>query len=232
LKEGATVGFVDLSHDFADGMPGFRLRNEDGTFMQFTASVRPFLTHEQTRPKYQNLASFEITEMTFQTSIGTYLDSPFHRHPDGRDIGDLQLEEVILPGVVIDARGRGPFEPVGPEVIPTEADLRGAAALVNFGWDDRWGDEDYNAYPFLAAAAVDQLIERGVKLLGVDALNVDDTRDPVRPTHTRLLARDILIVENLTSLAALHGRRFRFFAVPIKARRTASMPVRAFAELE
>ena len=66
----------------------------------------------------------------------------------------------------------------------------------------------------------------------VNALNVDDTRDPARPTHTRLLARDILIVENLTGLAALHGRRFRFFAVPIKARRTASMPVRAFAELE
>lgn len=24
-------GFIDLSHNFEDGMPGFRMKNEDGT---------------------------------------------------------------------------------------------------------------------------------------------------------------------------------------------------------
>ena len=38
--------FVDLSHYFEDGMPGFKLKNEDGTFTQLTARIRPFLTHE------------------------------------------------------------------------------------------------------------------------------------------------------------------------------------------
>jgi len=46
------------------------------------------------------------------------------------------------------------------------------------------------------------------------------------------LARDILIVENLCNLKALRrARGVRFFAVPIKAVRTAAMPVRAFAEI-
>lgn len=222
---------VDLSHDFEDGMPGFRMRNEDGSITQFTARIRPFLTHEQSRPKYQGLASFEITEVTFQTSIGTYLDSPYHRHPERRDIGALRLDELVLPGVVIDARGRAPLEAVGPEVLP-EVGLRGAAVLVNFGWDRYWGTEEYFSYPYLASSTVDELARRGARLVGVDTLNIDDTRDPRRPAHTRLLGSDILIVENLTGLHALHGRRFRFFAVPIRARGAAAMPVRAFAEAE
>jgi arylformamidase len=45
-------------------------------------------------------------------------------------------------------------------------------------------------------------------LAGVDSWNVDDTNDPSRRVHTRLLAEDILIVEHLCSF-----------------------PVRAFAEL-
>jgi arylformamidase len=40
---------IDLSHDFEDNMPGFKLKNEDGTVTQFTAKIHPFLTHEETR---------------------------------------------------------------------------------------------------------------------------------------------------------------------------------------
>ena len=68
--------------------------------------------------------------------------------------------------------------------------------------------------------------------MGTDTFNADDRSDPARPCHSALLARDILIVENLTNLAALPANGFRFFAVPIKARGAASMTVRAFAEVE
>ena len=52
---------IDLSHVFADGMPGFRMRNKSGDQTEFTARIRPFLTHEQSEPSYQGKASFEIT---------------------------------------------------------------------------------------------------------------------------------------------------------------------------
>jgi kynurenine formamidase len=225
------MSFVDLSHTFEDGMPGFRFRNADGTFTQFTAHIRPFVTHEQSRPHYSGQAEFEITEMTFQTSIGTYLDSPYHRFRDRRDIGALRLEEVILPGVVIDVRHRQPFAAVGPQVLPEGVPLGGRAVLLNFGWDQHWGTEQYYTYPFIGRDLIERLVEAGVKLVGVDTLNIDDARDAVRPAHSEFLKRDILIVENLANLDALHGRPFRFFAVPLKAEDTAAMPVRAFAEV-
>lgn len=220
---------VDLSHEFYDGMPGFKYKNEDGTETAFGVAIRPFLTHEQTRPRYGGKAEFEITEFQFHGSMGTYLDAPFHRWKAKRAIGELALDEVVLSGVCIDAREAMAGQ--GWDVVPTGLDVRGKAVLFNFGWDQFWNKPQYSVYPFLARSVVDWLIQGGAKLVGVDTLNIDSTRDPERPTHTRLLEKDILIVENLCNLDALRGKAFRLFAVPLKARGAAAIPVRAFAEI-
>lgn len=223
--------FVDLSHTITDGMPGFRMASPDGTVTEYTARVRPFLTHAQSRPFYDGQAEFEITEITLQTSVGTYLDSPYHRHRDRRDIGQIALEELILPGVAVDVRGRAAWEPVGPDVLPPAATLAGKAVLFTFGWDAHWGTDAYRAYPFLARDTLHALIDAGVRLVGVDTINIDDARDKERPAHTWLLAQDIFIVENLCGLAALHGAPFTFFAVPLRVAGAAAMPLRAFAQV-
>ena len=223
--------FIDLSHYFEDGMPGFRMKNEDGSYTQYSAKIRPFMTHKQSLSKYNGKASFEITEITFQTSIGTYLDSPYHRHSDRRDISEIDLDEVILSGIIINVKGRKEIEPVGIEVIPEEINLKGKAVLFNFGWDQYWGNEQYYSYPYISKNLINYLIDAGVKLVGVDTINVDYTGDMERPAHTLLLKNDILIVENLTGLERLYGKDFRFFAVPLKAKKVAAMPIRAFAEV-
>ena len=74
--------------------------------------------------------------------------------------------------------------------------------------------------------AIRALIDSGARLVGVDTGNIDDNRDSERPAHSWLMERDIFIVENLRNLAVLGAVPFRFFAVPIKARGAASMPVR------
>jgi len=222
--------FVDLSHTFEDGMPGFTMTDDAGTAVEYTAEVRPFLTHEQSAPFYAEGCSFEISELRFQTSIGTYLDSPAHRYEGRRDVSDLDVEELVLPGVVVDVTGREAWEAVGPEVLDG-VDVAGKAVLFHFGWDAHWGTGRYDAYPFVSPALVDRLVADEAALVGVDTLNVDDSNDPARPTHTRLLDEEILVVENLTGLDALLGASFRFFGVPLKAREVVAMPIRAFAEL-
>lgn len=222
--------FIDLSHYFEDSMPGFKLKNEDGTFTQYTTHISPFLTHEQSKPKFKGKASFEVTEITFQTSIGTYIDSPYHRFPNGRDISEIEIEEVVLPGAVIDARGRSAGELVGADVLPDRA-LRGNAILFNFGWDIHWGTDRYYSYPFISKEVIEFLVEEDVRLVGVDTVNVDDSKDLTRPAHTLLLKNEIFIVENLMNLDKLYNKRFRFFAVPVKGKKVAAMPIRAFAEV-
>jgi kynurenine formamidase len=223
--------FVDLSRPLEDGIPGFRMEGEDGTVTEYSADIHPLVTHEESRPNYDGQAAFEVTEIQFQTSVGTYLDAPYHRYPDGRDIGELRIDELVAPGTVVDARGLAPGERLTVDALPADTSLAGKAVLFDFGWSQYWGSEQYRSYPFLSEPVIERLVDADVALVGVDTLNVDDHRDPARPAHSRLLDEEIFIVENLRDLARLPRSGFRFFAVPIRTVGAAAMPVRAFAEL-
>lgn len=224
-------GFVDLSHEFANAMPGFRMKDRNGAWTEFTARIRPFLTHAESKPNYDGKASFEITEASFQTSLGTYLDAPRHRFADGADISELPLETLILDGIVIDVRHARPDRPIGRHELPASAGLKGKAVLFNFGWDRHWGSENYYTYPFVDRDALLHLRASGIALFGVDTLNADDPADLERPAHSWFLRSGIHIVENLAGLDMLHGKEFRFFAIPLKVKEAAAFPVRAFAEI-
>jgi len=213
-------------------MPGFRMKGPEGETVQYSAAVSPFLTHADSEPFCDGKASFEITEVTFQTSIGTYLDAPRHRFPDRHDIADYSLENLVLPGCVIDVTEVGPERCVMPGDLPPEFDPSGKAVLFRFGWDRYWGHEEYFDYPFIGRDVLSLLRDGSAELVGVDTLNIDDSKDPERPAHTWFLGAGIRIVENLRNLDRLPASGFRFFAVPLPVRGAAAFPIRAFAEVE
>lgn len=213
---------VELNHIIEDGMrayPGLP-----------SPKIGAYLDHEQSRALYQGKAEFYLGKMEMVCSLGTYLDSPFHRFSDGEDLSGVSLEKVAgIPGVVIDA----PFSQDRSVTFSGDGSgFRGRAVLVRTGWDSRWGTDGYwDPGPYLAGDFIDRLIQSDAALVGVDFYNVDDTSDPFRPAHTRLLAAGIYIVENMCCLSALPREGFRFYAVPPRIVRGASFPVRAFAEI-
>jgi arylformamidase len=214
--------FVDLSLEIEDGSPAL-----PGVLPE--AVVEPILDHEASRPRYEGKAEFYLGRIDMAFNTGTYLDSPFHRDQGGEDLSELPVDRLAgLPGVVI-----GVAEAAGPVDVDVPPDeLSGRAVLFRSGWDRRWGTERYwEQEPYLSEAALDRLVEAPAALVGVDWGNVDDTTDPARPVHTRLLRAGILIVERLRGLDALPRNGFRFTAVPPRIVRGASFPVRAFAEV-
>ncbi len=215
--------FIELNHILEDGM------------MAYPGLPRPkigaFLDHQASRSRYDGQAEFYLGKVEMVCNVGTYLDSPFHRFHDKADLSQIPLERVAgIPGIVFDAI-------VSPDRSVTIHDekkvLRGKAVLIRTGWDKRWGKEDYwEPGPYLSKKLINLLIRSKPVLVGVDFWNVDDTMDPSRPAHTRLLASNILIVEHLCNLSALPRTGFTFYAVPLRIVQGASFPVRAFAEIE
>jgi arylformamidase len=214
--------FLDLSLAIEDGSPSLPGVLPD-------AVVEPILDHEASRERYQGQAEFYLGRIEMAFNTGTYVDAPFHRERAGEDLSELALERLAgLPGIVVD----GPAESRGVDVPLAAERIRGRAVLVRTGWDERWGSPAYwEPDPFLSAGAVTLLAEAPAALVGVDFNNVDDTTDPARPAHTRLLRAGIPVVERLTGLQALPSEGFRFTAVPPRIVRGASFPVRAFAEI-
>jgi len=114
-----------------------------------------------------------------------------------------------------------------------DKELRGRAVLVHTGWGDSYWNtpEYYENHPFLTAEAADYLKQVGVKLVGIDSHNIDDTRTRSRPVHTTLLGAEILIVEHLCNLGALPDGGITFSAIPPKFKAVVTFPVRAFARV-
>lgn len=191
--------------------------------------IEPWMSHAQAAASgiYEG-CSCEISQVHFVTSIGTYMDSPFHFNPSGAAIEQLALEQCVLPGVVVDCSHAQARTPIGPEVL-AGVDFAGKAVLFQTEWSRYWGDAHYYEFPFLTGETAVTLREGGAKLAGVDFLVVDDTKNPRRPVHVTLLHANILIVENLTNLAALPKDGFTFHATPIKVAGVAAFPVRAYA---
>ena len=213
---------IDLSHPIEDGMaayPGLP-----------PARIYPLLDHDASGDRYGGKAEFLLGGAELAGNTGTYLDAPFHRFRDREDLAALPLETVVgLPGLILDHEG---VERAVSLDGVDEGYLNGRAVLVRTGWDARWGSEAYwSDAPFLPAPVVERLIGAGVRLVGVDCGNVDDTGDMSRPAHTGLLAAGIPIVENLRGLERLPGDGFVFSAPPIAIVRGAAFPVRAFADV-
>jgi len=191
-------------------------------------AVSSFLTHAESEPRYAPGTSFHIGRIDMVANTGTYLDTPFHRFPDGSDLSRLPLESVAdLPGVVVDAPVAG--RSIEPGELPTR-ELRGHAVLFRTGWSRHWGTPEYfAAHPFVAEETAAELVRRGVALVGIDSLNIDSTEGDTRPVHTALLRASIPVVEHLTGLDEVGKSGFRFFAVPVKVKGMGTFPVRAFA---
>lgn len=215
---------IDLSHTIEAGMPRFSPSWP-------TPKIESWMSHHQSAQSGQyHDCTCEITEVHFLTSIGTYLDSPYHFDPLGPSIEALELEQLVLPGVVVDCARFGPQAAIDPSVLQG-IEIAGKAVLFQTSWSRFWGQEAYFEFPFLTGETALALREGGAKLAGVDTLIVDDPRDPRRPVHVSLLQARVLIVENLTGLEKLPASGFTFHAVPAKISGAAAFPVRAFARL-
>src|SRR5260370_10368860 len=202
---------VDVCHTIEDGMT---------TYKGLPAPViTSYLSREDSKSHYAQGTEFHIGKIEMVANTGTYLDSPFHRYPEGTDLSGLDLYSLAnLESIVIrriNAAERGITEKTLNDI-----DVKGKAVLFHTGWDMRWRTDEYSNgnHPFLTEVAAKQLAQGCATLVGIDSYNIDGTRDNRRPAPSILLAHDIPIVEHLCGLGDLPDTGFRFFAVPAKVK--------------
>lgn len=149
--------------------------------------ISDHLSREASRAHYAEGTTFHIGRIEMVGNTGTYIDAPFHRYADGKDLAELALEQVAdLDGRVFHADPSR--RAIGPELF-AGADVRDKAVLVHTGWSSRWETEAYfHGHPFLTAGAAAWLEQAGAALVGIDSLNIDDTSTGERPVHSTLCA--------------------------------------------
>jgi len=166
---------------------------------------------------------YEVHSICLGMHVGTHIDAPSHLLAGGKSLDQFALETFSGRGIYIKIKGNFDLEVV--KKVPLAKD---DIALFDTGMSNTYDQSRYfHEYPSMTEVIANYLVEREVKMVGVDMCSVD--YDPF-PVHKILLEHDILIIENLTNLSRLQEQDFTIHAFPLPLHLDAS-PTRVVAEI-
>ena len=171
--------------------------------------------------------------------IGTHLDYSFHygSKSEGRPsktAEEIPLEWCYCDGVRFDLRHKKSNE------VITDKDLEEALnkinytlknydiVLINTGADKFFGGPKYfSDYPGIDISAIDYLLDRGIKIFGVDTMGIDRPykfmlkeflaeKKPLYPSHFYGRKREFIHIERLANLEKLPPSGFKICCFPVK----------------
>jgi arylformamidase len=209
---------VDLSHPIHEAMPFFPGTEPPGISDPYTIAAN----------------GFAEKGLRLLSHTGTHVDAPCHLLAGAPTLDELGIGHFYGPGRVVDVshvRGRH----IGIADLQKE-EARIAAVdflLFHSGWERFWGETEYfGAYPVLAADAARWLSGFRLKGVGVDMVSLDEVDSTSLVVHRTLLAKKIVLVENLANLGMLIGKDFDFSCLPLKISEADGSPIRAVAILK
>ena len=168
---------------------------------------------------------YNISGLSFGSHAGTHVDPPVHFIPGGHTTDQLDLAALNGACRVVDVDLRAPS--VGPDDvarIPEDCHR----VLFRTANSPRWKSSlaFFPDYVGLTPAAADALVERKVRLVGIDSLSIENDTSGHFPVHHTLLGGGTLILEGLLLGAAPAGG-YTLECLPLRIRGGDGGPARA-----
>lgn len=152
--------FVELSHPWGHGIP----LNPGDPEIRIERPVN-HATH--------GVLSQRITTTMHQS---THLNAPLHLVQGGADAASLPIDLFFGNGVVVDLpKQRWEYVTAGDLGAASPAIEAGDIVIINTGWHKKYSDsqEYFGEAPGLAKEAAQWLVDRGVRLVGIDTPFID-----------------------------------------------------------
>lgn len=164
-----------------------------------------------------------VSRLVFGSHTGTHVDAPAHFIPDAPASDSIPLEALLGPARVVDARGvadnlsQAALLPL--EELPDRV-------LFKTRNSELWTQRAFNPeYVGLTEGAARQLVDAGVRLVGIDYLSIAPHGDPT-PTHLVLLEAGIVILEGL-DLSHVEAGEYELLCLPLLIPGCDGAPARA-----
>ena len=171
-------------------------------------------------------ADANVSSISCGVHIGTHVDAPLHFIDRGRTVDELALEVLVGVAVVVEIMDA---KNIDSDVLD-QIDLPDDAIRVLFKtmnssfWAE--GIEEFQVdYSAITPSGAAWLVERGIRLVGVDYLSVAPYDRP-RETHELLLGNNIIIVEGL-DLHKVQPGIYELYCLPVKLMGLEGAPARA-----
>jgi arylformamidase len=196
--------------------------------------------HVFPRPKFGRINAMpsdrlNVTHIEMVCHAGTHLDAPSHLFMDAPNFDDIPFKRLHGHGVVWHAEVE-PFGLITAEQLAamSPAALPGDMVLLDTGWSALWCTDAYMDNPSLTPEAAQWLVDKKVKLLGVDFATPDLALEKRGdgfdwPVHKVLLSNGTLVAENVANLGSLAGQRVELLCLGLNIRGADGSPARLVA---
>lgn len=157
--------------------------------------------------------SANVSKIECSTHCGTHVDAPVHFIAGAGGVETIPLDALVGPAWVADARNlRDDIDAAAVEqmAIPPGANRILFRTQNSRLWDNPTFTEEFLALTPDGARA---LVERGIRLVGIDYLSIAPYDDPA-PTHEVLLRAGVVIVETL-DLRAVEPGAYDVMCLPL-----------------
>ena len=206
---------TDLTHTIYSDMP------------VFPGTEQPIFERANTLEK----DGFQEAKITMYSHTGTHIDAPAHMLSNGPYLDNLDIDHYIGSAIIIDFSNKKDKLINIDSLKPYEEKIKNTEFIIlKTGWSKYWGDKRYyENFPSLSEESAKWLSEFNLKGIGIDAISIDDMESTIFTVHKILMARNIIIIENLTNLDSISGDDFILSILPMKNKDADGSPVRAIS---
>ena len=167
-----------------------------------------------------------VTRLDMGAHAGTHVDAPAHFIAGGSGVDTLHLDVLVGPALVVQSLEA---DALSADVLERLAIPPGAErVLFRTRNSDRWarGEREFDEnFVAITEDGARWLVERGIRLVGVDYLSVAPFDEPV-PTHQIILRAGVIAVEGL-NLSGIVPGVYQLVCLPLKIAGSDGAPARA-----
>ena len=181
----------------------------------------PYELAERRRTSRGDSANTSAVNMSVHA--GTHLDAPFHFIDGGTTIDQMPVEAFIGPALVYEVDADRYITREHIQAIPPQSDSK---ILFKTRNSTLLHQPDYVAdFTAFSVEAAEELVRRGVSLVGLDYLSVAHADNQV-PVHRAFLDHGVVLLEGI-DLSQVQPGRYELMALPLRLRGADGAPCRA-----
>lgn len=168
---------------------------------------------------------YNLTAITMSSHTGTHLDSPYHFVPQGAKVDELPLDLFMGRAWVCALEN---LRSIGAQDLAQQGIPDGVERLLIKTANSRlWQRQGFQeSFVYLKPDAARWIVSRGIRLVGLDYLSVEEMGTPKPETHLTLLGAGVVILEGL-NLSAVEPGSYTLVCFPLRIANGDGAPCRA-----
>jgi arylformamidase len=170
-------------------------------------------------------AGANVSLLRFGSHTGTHADAARHFFDDGQPVDQIPLDRLIGPALLLSFSDS--LRSVGAADLQSH-DLKGHTRILLRTRNSALLSQSEFApdYTYLAPDGAEYLVDKGVELVGIDYLSIEQFHSGHHRTHRTLLAESVVILEGLDLSVPVAGE-YQLICLPLRIEGCDGAPARA-----